>query len=106
MLCLLMAYSLDFKKRVLCFIAEGGSEKEAMRVFKVTHNSIYRWRHAKDLRPRYPTRRKRKIDTQALAAHVKEYPHALLRERAEHFGVHPSAISYQLKSMNLVKKTA
>ena len=87
-------------------IEEGGSEKDAIRIFKVTHNSIYRWRHSKDLRPQYPKQRKHKIDTEALKAHVKAYPHALLRERAEHFGVKPSSISYQLKRMKLVKKTA
>jgi putative transposase len=101
-----MAYSIDYKKWVLEFMEEGGSEKEAIKIFKVTHNSIYRWRHASDLLPRYRKQRQRKIDRNALAAHVKKYPHALLRERAAHFGVHPSTISYQLKQMKLVKKTA
>ena len=101
-----MAYSLDFKKRVLEFLWEGGSEKDAIKLFKVTHNSIYRWRNAADLRPQYRKHRNRKIDRKALARHVKEHPHALLRERAEHFGVHTSAISRQLKNMKRVKKTA
>jgi putative transposase len=101
-----MSYSIDYKKRVLEFLEEGGRESEAIKIFKVTHNSIYRWRHATDLRPRYRKQRRRKIDRKALAAHVKKYPHALLRERAAHFGVHPSTISYQLKHMKLVKKTA
>jgi Transposase len=34
----------------------------------------------------------------------QEYPDALLRERAQHFGVHTSAIWYANKQMKLTRK--
>jgi len=101
-----MTYSLDFRQRVVSFIEEGGSQREAMRIFKVSHNTIYRWQTAKDLQPKKHGPRRRKIDTAALARHVKEHSDAKLSERAAHFGVHTSAIWYQLRKMKLVKKSA
>jgi len=101
-----MTYSLDFRQRVVSFIREGGSQKEAMHIFKISHNTIYRWSMSDDLRPKKHGPRQRKIDTAALARHVKEYSDAKLSERAAHFGVHTSAIWYQLRKMKLVKKSA
>jgi len=101
-----MTYSLDFRERIMSFIKEGGSQKEAMRIFKVSHNTIYRWSVAETLVPKPHPQRARKIDRAALARDVAEFPHALLRERAQKFDVHVSAIAYQLRQMKLVKKTA
>lgn len=101
-----MTYSLDYRRRVIDFVSECGSQKEACRIFKLSRNTVYRWLQMDDLRPKVHGRRHRKLDRDALAQHVKDYPHMLLRERAHHFGVHTSAIAYQLKQMQLVKKTA
>jgi hypothetical protein len=38
------------------------------------------------------------LDKAALAAHVRDFPDALLKERAAHFGVHINAIWVALKS--------
>jgi transposase len=46
----------------------------------------------------------RKLDKAALAAHVRDYPDALLRERAAHFGVHINAIWTALKKLKVTKK--
>jgi len=101
-----MTYSLDFRQRVVSFIEEGGSQKDAMRIFNIFHNTIYRWQTSADLRPKSHGSRRRKIDPVALARHVKEYSDAKLSERAAHFGVHTSAIWYQLRKMKLTKKSA
>lgn len=101
-----MTYSLDFRQRVVSFIEDGGSQREAMRIFKISHNTIYRWQTSSDLRPKKHGPRRRKIDTAALARHVQENCDAKLSERAAYFGVHTSAIWYQLHKMKLVKKSA
>jgi hypothetical protein len=46
----------------------------------------------------------RKLDWEALRAHVHAYPDALLRERAQHFRVHIHAIWYAMGCMNLIYK--
>lgn len=82
-------------------------KREAARLFKISPNTIYEWlRRGEDLSPRPAKTRKRKIDRAALAVHVAKYPDLYLRERAEHFDVDPSAISYHLRLMQIVKKSA
>ena len=102
-----MAYRADYRRRVVSFVKEGGSKLEAARLFKVSRETIYQWlERGDDLTPRSPKTRRRKIDKDALRRHVREYPDALLRERAVVFKVDPTAIFYALKSMKIVKKTA
>ena len=102
-----MSYSIDFRKRVISFIKEGRSKLEAARVFKVNPDTIYEWlKRGEDLSPRPAKTRKRKIDRKALENHVQRNPELFLRERAEHFGVDPSMISYHLRLMKIVKKSA
>jgi transposase len=82
-------------------------KREAARLFKVSPNTIYEWlNRGDDLTPRPAKTRKRKIDRAVLEAHVNKHPDLYLRERAEHFGVDPSTISYHLRLMKIVKKSA
>ena len=101
-----MTYSLDFRKRVVSFIEEGGSQREAQRIFKISRNTIYRWRTNDELVPKVHGQRNRKVDKSVLRQHVLDHPHMLLRERAAYFGVHTSAVGYHLRRLKLVKKTA
>lgn len=102
-----MSYSVDYRRRVMSFIKEGGSKLEAARVFKVNPDTIYEWlKRGDDLLPRPAKTRRRKIDRGALEAHVSKHPDALLRERASTFKVDPSTISYHLRLLKIVKKSA
>ena len=62
------------------------------------------WFKRDNLAPRPSSVRNRKIDREALRRHVQQNPDALLRERAEHFGVQVSAIWYQMNKMKLTHK--
>jgi putative transposase len=102
-----MAYSIDYRRRVITFVNEGGSKLEAARLFKIHPETVYEWlKRGKDLSPRPAKTRQRKINKDALRQNVREYPDALLRERAVVFKVTPEAICYLMKTMKLVKKTA
>ena len=102
-----MAYGTDYRRRVIAFVREGGSKREAARLFRVNPDTVYEWlKRGEDLSPRPAKVRRRKIDKEVLKRHVQECPDALLRERAVVFKVDPSAIFYALKSMRVVKKTA
>lgn len=101
-----MTCSLDLRRRALAFIENGGSQVEASRVFGVTTRTLYNWLQRKeDLAPKVHGQRVRKLDKEALQAHVRDYPDALLRERAQHFGVHINAVWVALKQLQIVKKT-
>ena len=99
-----MSYSIDLRERVLDYVRGGGSQVEASRIFRVTRKTIYNWLQRETLSPKPHGSRHRKIDKQALAEHVRDYPDALLRERALIFGVDPSCISRALKRLNFTKK--
>jgi transposase len=101
-----MTYGIELRERVLSCIEEGSSHAEAARLFKVTTRTIYNWSRRKDLAPKAHGCRRRKIDKEALKRHVRDYPDALLRERAAHFGVHVNAIWTALRKQKIVKKTA
>ena len=77
---------------------------EASRLFSVSSKTISRWLKIPDLHPKKAMERRRKLDKAALAAHVRDYPDALLRDRAAYFGVAINAIWVALKKLSITKK--
>ncbi|VOX75881.1 IS630-Spn1, transposase Orf1 [Streptococcus pneumoniae] len=45
---LLMAYSIDFRKKVLSYCERTGSITEASHVFQISRNTIYGWLKLKE----------------------------------------------------------
>lgn len=99
-----MPYSLDLRKRVIAFVEGGGSISTAARTYQVGRATIYRWLNRVDLAPTKVTRRKRKLDWDALRQDVEQHPEATLAERAQRLGVSISAISQTLKKMKITRK--
>ena len=102
----IMRYSQDLRKRVIDFIAAGGSKAEASRRFQVSRRCIYNWLDAADPftykkpGPRKPYR----LDPEALTEHVKKFPDSTQKERAAHFGVSQRCICYGLKKIGYTRK--
>lgn len=90
----------------LAFIEKGGTQIEASRVFGVSRDILLRWSKAESIEPKKGYTRRRKIDADALRAHVCDHPNLYLRERAKIFGVATNSMHYALKRLKLVKKTA
>jgi transposase len=99
-----MSYSVDLRERVVGYVRGGGSPTQAAQLFQVGRTTLYRWLGSEDLQPKPAKERKRKLDKTALAAHVRGYPDALLKERASHFGVRINAIWTALKKLKITKK--
>lgn len=99
-----MPYSLDLRERVVNFVEEGGSVSKAAQQYKVSRATIYRWLGREDLKPTPVTRRKRKLDWEALKQDVEQHPDSKLVERAQKFGVRASAIFYALRKMKITRK--
>ena len=99
-----MGYSVDLRERVVDYVRRGGGRTEAARIFKVSRMTIHRWLGMDDLTPKPARERRRKLDKAALARHVLEHPEALLRERAEAFGMSINAIWVALKKLRITKK--
>jgi transposase len=99
-----MTYSVDLRKRVVEFVQNGGCKAEASRRYKVSLWCVNDWCKLDDLTPQPQKGRKRKLDWSALSRHIQEYPDALLRERAQYFGVQINAIWYANRQMKLTRK--
>jgi transposase len=99
-----MSYSIDLRERVIAFVSGGSDQVEASRIFGISRRTIYKWLRRSDLSD--PPRKlyASKLNKASLEAHIRDYPDALLRERAAHFGVRPNTIWYALKRLDIVKK--
>ncbi len=99
-----MTYSIDLREAVISYINNGGSKSEAVRIFNISRDTLYRWLGMGDLRPKVHGERRRKIDKAALKAHAQEFPDMYLHERAAIFDVHTSSMGRMLKKLGIVKK--
>ena len=100
-----MTYSVDFRKKVVAFVRNGGGQAEAARRFGISLWCVRDWLARKDLQPQQAgVPRRRKLDKEALRAHVRDNPDAIIRERAAHFGVHYNAVWEAMQSLKITHK--
>lgn len=100
-----MTYSVDLRRKVVAFVRDGGSQREAARHYDISLWCVRDWLARKDLQPQQQgVPRQRKLDKEAVRAHVRDHPDAILRERAAHFGVHVSSMGWALRQLKLTRK--
>lgn len=99
-----MTYSIDIRERAVSYVRTGGSQVDAARIFGVTTRTLQYWLQRKELGAKRCGPRYRKLDKAKLEAHVRAHPDALLRERAEAFGVSHVAIFKALRALDMRKK--
>ena len=103
-----MAYSIDFRKKVLCYCERTGSVTEASHVFQISRNTIYGWLKLKEkageLNHQVKGTKPRKVDRDRLKNYLTDNPDAYLTEIASEFGWHPTTIHYALKAMGYTRK--
>lgn len=99
-----MTYSLDLRRRVVNYVEEGGTKAAASKIYQVSRWCVYDWCKRDRLEAKPRKRRSRKLDWEALRHHVREYPDALLRERAQYFQVNINAIWYACIPKKLTNK--
>ncbi|CJT60542.1 IS630-Spn1%2C transposase Orf1 [Streptococcus pneumoniae] len=97
-----MAYSIDFRKKVLSYCERTGSITEASHVFQISRNTIYGWLKLKEktgeLNHQVKGTKPRKVDRDRLKNYLTDNPDAYLTEIASEFGCHPTTIHYALKA--------
>ena len=101
-----MSYGKDLRKRVLDFIADGGSKAQAARVYQIHVSTIYIWlKQPADYEPA-KTRNcsARKYDRAELARYIQDNPDKLIREIAAHFHVSSCSITHSLKKLGITRK--
>ena len=95
-----MPDSLDFRKKVINFVKDGGTITKSAHTFGIGIASIYRWLSRPILSATKVKSHQRKLDLEELEKDVKQNLESKLSDRAKKFGVNPTAIFYALKRMN------
>ena len=99
-----MAYSLDFRQRVMTMKVELGLTFEQTSArFGVSMAALFRWNQRIEPCKSYKHYVK-KLDPNDLLQDVAQYPDAYQRERAERLGVSPSAICQALRKLKISRK--
>jgi transposase len=85
-----MAYSKEYRKKVIAFMSQGHTHEETRQKFKLGNGTICRWKRllieTGELEKR-PTERESPIyPPEKLQTYIDENPQATLREIAAHFG--------------------
>lgn len=103
-----MAYDKKYKERVLEYLKEGHTHREAAKVFKISTYTIWNWKQrlskTGSLAPRKRNRPAKKLPREELMGYVAAHPDAYLSEIAEHFGCTGVAVSKALKVLKITRK--
>jgi transposase len=101
------AYSLDLRNKVISFISQGGSKREAAKMFDIGEDTIYRWMRLNKLgdlnakkRTDFPT----KIPLETLRKYVEKHPDHILKEIGQAVGLSASNVWKHLKKLDLTRK--
>ena len=101
------AYSLDLREKVIAFINQGGSKRQASKIFGVGEDTIYRWiRREKQgkLAPKKRVKYPQKVDCEELLCYVKEPPDHTLKEIAIALKLGIKTVWKWLKRLNITRK--
>ena len=101
------AYSLDLRQKVISFISQGGSKREAAKVFNIGEDTIYRWqrRHKLgDLNPKKRTNFQTKVPLETLCKYVEEHPDHTLQEIGQAVNLSASKVWKHLKKLGITRK--
>ena len=105
---LLMAYSIDFHKKVLAYCKRTDSITEASDLFQISRNAIYGWLKLKEktgeLNHQVKGTKPRKVDRDRFKNYFTDNPDTYLTEIASEFGCHPTTVHYALKAMGYTRK--
>ena len=102
------SYGIDFRKRVIEYVAAGHSKKETCGLFGISTNTLYLWeKQLKEVGHLEKQKRKpspRKLPLEELEAYVNQHPDAFLREIAEYFNCSIHSVWASLKKLNITLK--
>lgn len=102
-------YSIDLRERVLSYIEDGHTQKEASQVFNVTRQTIYNWLCLKNKTGslkmcRSGKRKASRFDEDKLREHVLNHGDAYLYEIGSCFGGSTSGAYRALKRLKITRK--
>jgi len=103
------SYNAEFRAKLINFIKEGHTQKQACVAFGVHITTVGRW-YAKDTKrpaksyPHRKPREHRKIDPVVLKEHMKANPNARLIDIARYFDCSEGSVSRTVKQCGIKRK--
>lgn len=101
------AYSLDLRKKVISFVSQGGSKREAVKIFGISEDTLYRWLRREKIGELAPKKRvnfPRKIALETLRDYVEKTPDHTLKEIGKALGLSASNILKGLRRLKITRK--
>ena len=103
-----MAYSVDTRKMVLDYLANGHTQEEAKRELGISVPSMTKWlkmlRETGSLEDKEPQRKPRKLQDEELKAYIAANPDAYFTEIAEHFNCSDEGVRKACKRLGITRK--
>jgi transposase len=103
-----MAYSIDFRKKVIEFIGRGHSQRSAAKVFGIHQETVNQWhqqyRKTGSLEKKPCLRKFKKIDPEKLKSYIAGHCDAYLKEIGEVFDCSGAAILKAFKRLGITRK--
>jgi len=103
-----MAYSEDLRKKVIEYLANGHTQREAMKTFGISFSTINKWnrkyKQTGELKDKKPCRKFRKLEPEKLKSYVIEHPDAYLKEIGQAFGCSDTAVLKAFKRLGITRK--
>ncbi|MDB6096516.1 MAG: hypothetical protein JWM09_794 [Francisellaceae bacterium] len=103
-----MTYSTDLREKTIKYVEQGGSVKDACRIFDVSRSSFQRWQKRKktlgSLKSKPRERTPYKVDNEQLKNYIAKHPDAYLNEIASHFKVTSPGILIALRRLKITRK--
>jgi transposase len=103
-----MAYSKDLRKKVIAYLLDGHTQREARDVFRISLTAINRWNQlytkTGKLEDKKPQRTFKKLDPEKLKEYVKEHPDAYLQEIGDAFGCSDTAVMKAFRRLGITRK--
>ena len=101
-------YSVDLRKKVIDYLLRGGKALEAVKVFGICQDTVYRWKRqfdsSKDLNPKTPVRKGYKHNHEEIKNFLLAHPDWTLVEVAQQYGVFPSTIRRVCLKFKITRK--
>ena len=101
---IIMAYSPDFRKKVLETLSRGLSVRTTAALFGIHFTTIQNWKKHPEKAKTPQKRPPKKIRTEELLADIEMYPTDYLSERAKRFKCTPAAIRKAMLRNKFSKK--
>ena len=103
-----MSYSKDLREKVIVYLCEGHTQREARDTFHISLTAINRWNQqytkTGELVDKKPFRTFKKLDPEKLKAYVKEHPDAYLQEIGDAFGCSDTAVMKAFQRLGISRK--